>query len=71
MKEIVVAIFGLGLGCDALLFVPHVVAIGHGLYQHDLSLILGMAAALLTCGSVTMLKVFYRVRRVRAGVVIG
>jgi MtN3 and saliva related transmembrane protein len=91
MKEIVAVIFGLGLGCNALLFVPQVLAVWrkksdegislvtfggfsvlqiigiiHGLYQHDLSLILGMAASLLTCGSVTCLTVFYRVRRVRA-----
>jgi MtN3 and saliva related transmembrane protein len=88
MKEIVAVIFGLGLGCNALLFVPQVLAVRrkksdegislvtfggfsvlqiigiiHGLYQQDLSLILGMAASLLTCGSVTGLTIFYRVRR--------
>jgi MtN3 and saliva related transmembrane protein len=92
MKEIVAVIFGLGLGCNALLFVPQVLAlwrkksaegvslitfggfsvlqvvgIVHGVYQNDLSLILGMAASLLTCGSVTFLTIFYRVKRVRAG----
>jgi MtN3 and saliva related transmembrane protein len=86
----VAVIFGLGLGCNALLFVPQVltvwrkksdegislitfggfsllqvVGIVHGLYQQDLSLILGMAASLLTCGSVTMLTIRYRVRRLR------
>ncbi len=91
MKQIVAVIFGLGLGCNALLFVPQVLAlwrkktdegislitfggfsilqaigIVHGLYQHDLSLILGMAASLTTCGSVTLLTVLYRVRRMRA-----
>jgi len=91
MKEIVAVIFGLGLGCNALLFVPQVLAVWrkksdegislitfggfsvlqvvgivHGIYQHDLSLILGMAASLLTCGSVTMLILYYRVRRLRA-----
>ena len=90
MKEIVAVIFGLGLGCNALLFVPQVLAlwrkksdagislitfggfsvlqvvgIVHGVYQRDLSLILGMAASLLTCGSVTFLTVVYRVRRLR------
>ena len=85
-------IFGLGLGCNALLFVPQVLAlwrkksdegislitfggfsvlqlvgIVHGVYQGDLSLILGMAASLLTCGSVTFLTILYRVKRVRAG----
>jgi MtN3 and saliva related transmembrane protein len=91
MKEIIAVIFGLGLGCNALLFVPQVVAlwrkksdegislitfggfsvlqvvgIVHGAYQQDWSLILGMAASLLTCGSVTFLTVVYRVRRMRA-----
>lgn len=90
MKEIVAVIFGLGLLCNAILFVPQVLAVWrkktdegislvtfggftilqvigviHGLYQHDLSLILGMAASLLSCGSVTSLTVFYRLRRLR------
>jgi MtN3 and saliva related transmembrane protein len=90
MKELVAVIFGLGLGCNALLFVPQILAlwrkksdegislitfggfsvlqmvgIVHGLFQHDLSLILGMAASLLTCGSVTALTILYRVRRMR------
>ena len=90
MKQIVAVIFGLGLVCNALLFVPQVLAVWrkksdegislitfggfsvsqaigivHGLYQQDLSLILGMAASLLTCGSVTALTIFYRVRRLR------
>ena len=88
MKEIVAVIFGLGLGCNALLFVPQVLAVWrkksdegislitfggfsvlqvvgivHGLYQRDLSLILGMAASLLTCGSVTALTLYFRLRR--------
>ena len=92
MKEIVAWMFGLGLGCNAALFVPQVIAVWrkksdegislitfggfsvlqvigivHGIYQRDLSLILGMAASLLTCGSVTALTVFYRLKRVRAG----
>ena len=92
MKEIVAWMFGLGLGCNALLFVPQVLAlwrkksdegislitfggfsvlqmvgIVHGVYQRDWSLILGMAASLLTCGSVTFLTVVYRVRRIGAG----
>jgi MtN3 and saliva related transmembrane protein len=91
MKEIVAVIFGLGLVCNALLFVPQIIAlwrkktdegvslitfggfsvlqvvgIVHGCFQHDLSLILGMTASLLTCGSVTALTVFYRVKRARA-----
>jgi MtN3 and saliva related transmembrane protein len=91
MKEIVAVIFGLGLGCNALLFVPQIIAVWrkrsdegislvtfggfsilqvvgivHGLYQHDLSLILGMAASLLTCGTVTFLTLYFRLRRLRA-----
>jgi len=91
MKQIVAIIFGLGLGCNALLFVPQVIAVWrkksdegislitfggfsilqaigivHGLYQQDLSLTLGMAASLLTCGAVTALTIFYRMRRLRA-----
>ncbi len=91
MKEFVALIFGLGLGGNALLFVPQILAVWrkktdegislltfggfsvlqiigivHGLYQHDLSLTLGMAASLLTCGTVTTLTIYYRMRRLRA-----
>ncbi len=90
MKEFVAIVFGLGLLCNALLFVPQAIAvyrkktdegislvtfggfsvlqaigIVHGVYQRDLSLILGMAASLLSCGTVTLLTVFYRVRRLK------
>ncbi len=41
------------------------IGIVHGVYQHDLSLILGMSASLLSCGSVTALTLYYRVRRKR------
>jgi MtN3 and saliva related transmembrane protein len=47
--------------------VLQMVGIVHGVYQRDWSLILGMAASLLTCGSVTFLTVVYRVRRIGAG----
>jgi MtN3 and saliva related transmembrane protein len=88
MKQFVAVVFGLGLVCNALLFVPQVlalwrkknsegvslltfggfsvlqaIAIVHGFYQHDLSLILGMAASLITCGTVTYLTLYYRLRR--------
>ena len=88
MKQFVAVVFGLGLVCNALLFVPQVlalwrkknsegvslltfggfsvlqaIAIVHGFYQHDLSLILGMAASLITCGTVTFLTLYYRLRR--------
>jgi MtN3 and saliva related transmembrane protein len=90
MKEVVAVIFGLGLLCNALLFVPQAIAVWrkksdegislitfggfsvlqaigivHGMYQRDLSLTLGMAASLLSCGTVTLLTVFYRMRRLR------
>jgi MtN3 and saliva related transmembrane protein len=42
------------------------IGIVHGLYQQDLSLTLGMAASLLTCGTVTALTILYRMRRLRA-----
>ena len=41
------------------------IGIVHGIYQRDPSLVLGMAASLLTCGSVTALTIFYRMRRLR------
>jgi len=41
------------------------IGIVHGIYQHDMSILIGMAASLLTCGSVTALTVFYRLRRKR------
>jgi len=91
MKEIVAVIFGLGLVCNALLFVPQALAVWrkktdegislitfggfsilqaigivHGVFQQDFSLILGMAASLLSCGTVTALTLFYRMRRLRA-----
>jgi MtN3 and saliva related transmembrane protein len=91
MKQFVAVVFGLGLLCNALLFVPKVIAVWrkksdegislitfggfsvlqaigivHGVYQRDLSLILGMAASLLSCGTVTALTLFYRVRRMQA-----
>ena len=90
MKEIVAWLFGLGLGCNALLFVPQVLAVWrkksdegislitfggfsvlqivgivHGVLERDRALTLGMAASLLTCGSVTALTVVYRLRRMR------
>ncbi len=89
MKEIVAVVFGLGLICNALLFVPQalavwrsksskgvslitfggfnvlqIIAVIHGVYQHDLSLILGMFASLLTSGTVTVLTLAYRRRQV-------
>ena len=39
------------------------IGILHGVYQRDASLILGMAASLLSCGSVTLLTLLYRTKR--------
>jgi MtN3 and saliva related transmembrane protein len=90
MKDIVALIFGLGLGGNALLFVPQIIAVWrkktdegvslvtfggfsvlqvvgilHGVLQHDPSLIWGMSASLATCGTVTGLTLYYRIRRLR------
>jgi MtN3 and saliva related transmembrane protein len=87
MREIFAWLFGLGLGCNAALFVPQAIALWrkktaegvslvtfagfsvlqvigvvHGALEHDWSLILGMTASLITCGSVTGLTIFYRVK---------
>jgi len=45
------------------------IAIVQGVYQHDLALILGMIASLITCGAVTLLTLIYRVKRRRAAAV--
>jgi MtN3 and saliva related transmembrane protein len=40
-----------------------VLGVIHGLYEHDNSLVIGLGASFLTCGTVTGLTVFYRIRR--------
>jgi len=45
------------------------IAIVQGVYRHDLALILGMIASLITCGAVTLLTLIYRVKRRRAAAV--
>lgn len=42
------------------------IGVVHGLYQHDLSLIVGLGASFLTCGTVTGLTLYYRAMRKRA-----
>ncbi len=43
-----------------------VIGVIHGIYQRDNSLIVGLGASFLTCGTVTFLTVVYRIRRLRA-----
>ena len=45
--------------------VLQVIGVMHGLYQHDRSLIIGLGASFLTCGTVTLLTVVYRLRGLR------
>ena len=42
------------------------IGIVHGVYQRDPSLILGMAASLVSCGTVTLLTIYYRVQRLKS-----
>jgi MtN3 and saliva related transmembrane protein len=37
----------------------------HGIYEHDNALIIGLGASFFTCGTVTVLTIAYRVRRLR------
>jgi MtN3 and saliva related transmembrane protein len=48
--------------------VLQVLGVIHGLYEHDNSLILGLGASFITCGTVTALTIFYRARRMRTGI---
>ena len=41
------------------------IGILHGILQGDLSLVLGMCASFIACGSVTGLTIYYRLRRKR------
>jgi MtN3 and saliva related transmembrane protein len=43
-----------------------VLGVIHGVYEQDNSLIVGLGASFLTCGTVTFLTIAYRVRRLRA-----
>jgi MtN3 and saliva related transmembrane protein len=40
--------------------VLQVIAILHGIFQRDMSLILGMGASLLACGTITVLSIVYK-----------
>jgi MtN3 and saliva related transmembrane protein len=43
-----------------------VIGVVHGFYEHDNSLIVGLGASFLTCGTVTLLTIVYRLRRLKA-----
>lgn len=45
--------------------VLQIIGVIHGIYEHDQSLIIGLGVSFLTCGTVTLLTVIYRVRRLR------
>lgn len=42
------------------------IGIVHGYYQGDKALTIGMIASIITCGTVTILTLVYRARRLRA-----
>jgi MtN3 and saliva related transmembrane protein len=42
-----------------------VIGVIHGIYQHDQSLIVGLGVSFLTCGTVTLLTIVYRIQRLR------
>jgi MtN3 and saliva related transmembrane protein len=46
--------------------VLQVIGVVHGVYEHDDSLVVGLGASFLTCGTVTLLTIVYRIRRLRA-----
>jgi len=43
-----------------------IIGVVHGVYERDNSLIVGLGASFLTCGTVTLLTIVYRVRRLRS-----
>lgn len=46
--------------------VLQVLGVIHGFFEHDNSLIFGLGASFLTCGTATFLTILYRIRRLRA-----
>ena len=42
-----------------------IVSVIHGLYEGDRAMVIGMGASFLTCGTVTALTIFYRIKRLR------
>ena len=45
--------------------VLQIIGVIHGFYQHDRSLVIGLGASFLTCGTATLLTIVYRIRRLR------
>ena len=42
-----------------------IIGVVHGVYERDNSLIVGLGASFLTCGTVTLLTIVYRLRHLR------
>ena len=40
-----------------------IVSVIHGLYEHDWAMVIGMGSSLLTCGTVTVLTMIFRMKR--------
>jgi MtN3 and saliva related transmembrane protein len=49
--------------------VLQILGVIHGFYEHDNSLIIGLGASFLTCGTVVALTIVYRVRRMSRKIV--
>jgi MtN3 and saliva related transmembrane protein len=45
--------------------VLQILGVIHGHYQQDRSLMIGLGVSFLTCGTVTFLTIYYRVKRLR------
>ena len=90
LKEIINFLFGLGLGINAMLFIPQIIkliqtkdskslsllmfggfsllqiiSVLHGLVVSDHILAIGFSLSLLTCGTVFLLAVYYRLQAYR------
>jgi MtN3 and saliva related transmembrane protein len=57
---------GVSLVTFAGFCILQVIGVIHGFYQGDRSLIVGLGASFLTCGTVTLLTIVYRLRRLRS-----
>lgn len=41
------------------------VSVIHGLYEHDYAMVYGMGSSLLSCGTLTLLTIYFRLRNLR------